>query len=358
MKKLLLPLLALLLTACPSQHTPSPEALPPELHDPALAAELDERFLMIYFSPYEEKANQQISLRAYTYRHDQLTLEQTLTIPLGGFPDQLMHMGQVVQPAKKLHKVYFTLANHDLYEGTFESCRLMEFDAPTGSIREILTFTQYLDSWYYYEPTHTIYAYDRKEFALVAIDPASSETKAVASFEYGEGTIHPYPVNDQRLLIFIDQEDGFFRCQINPLTGQATLTRLDQVSGISSYRNEMYVRIPPFYFENRRLTLTGPTGSRSLQDVDYGEGSFWISDDKFLVRKQDYTYHLLNTQLEVVGQFHMPGLTLWEVLDNSILVAWYQGEVRKLGLLDFELRRLTELPGINPKHMISIMNLN
>lgn len=320
--------------------------------------EVSERFLLINYSPYKEKQDRDIELLVYSVNDKGSLLEKTIRIPLGHYREDLFHLGQMVQTGSRLEKIYFVLSEEDLHDGTFEHCKLMEYDVQLETTREIMTFGDYFKSWYYYEPTHRIYAYEDLSHSLICIDPVSLKTDTLATFRNWPANIHAYPMRDDLLVLFVDHsDDGFFQFDINPLNGHFKQTPLKNIWHFNHFRNGVFLETMEVHTAPKEIRITDLAGRRTMEYDFLRPDAYWINDREFLIRKDRDLLHKINTDLEITAEYQITGINPLQVLNNHLVAIFHEDDEQKTGLFDFNLQKLIELPKTDHRHYIGIMNL-
>lgn len=252
-------------------------------------------------------------------------------------------------------KVYLSIYKADEMEGTFDYNKILEYDINSDSIREIMSFSDYFNSWYLSTPNNKIYGFDSSSKSILSIEINTLKVDTLYTYTSYFEEIEYHPDTDKSLdIITFDRKNGVAKFNINYDTSKIIKTNLYPLTSFSSYRKNSVVQTYKDYNSDiEELRIYNKSGKKSIPFDFKNFNTLWINDTEFLVIKKN-EIQKINTDLEVVNSFKRKNIHVIDVVDDLIFISYFEENEDKVGVLTFDFEHLIEIPNIKSEEIVAI----
>lgn len=253
------------------------------------------------------------------------------------------------------NKIYMSIYKADEMEGTFDYNKILEYNLKNDSIREVISFSDYFNSWYLSTPSNKIFGFDNTTKSLISVDLDSSIVDTLyTSTSYFEEIEYHLNNNKSLDVITFDRENGLIKFNIDLSTNKTVKTTLHPLTSFSSYRKGLVIQTYKDFKNNiEELRIYENSKEKSIPFDFKNFNTFWLNDFEFIVIKDD-EIQKMNTDLEVINSFKYNNIHIIDVTSDLIFVSYYENNDKKVGALDFDFENLIEIPNIEPEEIVLI----
>lgn len=256
------------------------------------------------------------------------------------------------------NKMYFSIYKADEMEGEFYYNKILEYNLNNDSIREIISFSDYLNSWYLSTVNRKIYSFDNTGKTIISVDLLNSIVDTLYKFTSYFDEIDYYPINKDYLNIITSNKDiGVIKFKVNLKTNEISKTEIcHPTTSSTSYNNGVVVETFKDYNNYiEELRIYNHSERKSIPYNFKNFNVFWISDSNFVAIKEN-EIQKINLDLEVVNVFKKRRIHIIDVVKNLILISYYEDKDEKVGLLNYDFKNLIEIPNIKASDIVVIKN--
>ncbi|TXD50623.1 MULTISPECIES: hypothetical protein [unclassified Polaribacter] len=253
------------------------------------------------------------------------------------------------------NKVFMSIYKADEMEGIFDYNKILEYNVKNDSIKEIVSFSDYFNSWSLSTYNNKIYGFDHtsKAFISISLNNLEIDTLYVSNSSFDEIEYH-YNKNQFLDIIAFNRENGVIKFNIDFVTNKLNKTILYPLKSFSSYRKGIAIgTYKDFSSNTEELTLYNGSNKKSVPFDFKNFNTHWINDSEFLVIKQD-EIQKIDTNLEVVDVFKREKIHIIDVTTDFILISYFMENEEKVGLLDFDFKKIIDIPNILPEDIVLI----
>jgi hypothetical protein len=252
-------------------------------------------------------------------------------------------------------KVYLSIYKADEMEGIFEYNKILEYNVKNDSIKEVISFSDYFNSWYLSTLNNKIYGFDTSSKAIVAIELNSLKVDTLYTYTSYFEEIEYYPNNDKSLdIVTFDRKDGVTKFNVNYDTSEIIKTNLYPLTSFSSYRNNSVIQTyKDFNNDIEELRIYNNSGKKSIPFNFKNFNTLWINDAEFIAIKEN-EIQKINTDLEIVNSFKRKNIHVIDVKDDLIFISYSEENEDKVGILSFDFEHLIEIPTIKSEEIVAI----
>ncbi|WP_299683628.1 hypothetical protein [uncultured Dokdonia sp.] len=327
--------------------------------------ENNSNFIIITHDYNYEKDYYRINLNEYNLKGNKLKSNKR-NLSFGKYKDVLMG-GKYntsgayypVQFDNNQNKMYMSIYRADEIEGTFDYSKILEYNLKNDSIREIISFSDYFNSWYLSASNKKIFGFDNSIKSLISVELNNSKVDTLytsnSSFEEIE-----YHLNKDKSLdvITFDRESGLTKFNVDISTNKTFKTTLQPLTSFSSYRKGVILQTYKDFTNNiEELRIYKNSKKKSIPFDFKNFNTYWINDFEFIVIKKD-EIQKINTDLEIIDSFSHNKIHVIDVISDLIFVSYYENNDKKISTLNFDFENLVEIPNIKPEEIVSIIENN
>ena len=253
-----------------------------------------------------------------------------------------------VQLSADAKKVYWSIYSADEMEGTFDWCKLLEYNAETETVREIAQFSDYFSSWILSEENNHIYGFTAGKKALLSVNlnTLTVDTLFRSSTYFEDAT---YVKESGKLVVVpYSREEGLLRLTIDLQTQQLSQEKLYSMKDFSSYRNGMAVETYTNHRSIRSIKVYTPGGNKEQAIAFSNHNTYWLDDQHFVVKVGE-VLKVYNLNLQETNSLSLEKVNIVDVIGNALLVSYYINKQKKLMLLskDFQHQKPLDIADVN-----------
>lgn len=306
-----------------------------------------------------------INLNKYDLQGSKLKSDK-LNLSFGKFKDVLMAgkynasgANYPVQFDNVRNKLYLSIYKADEMEGTFDYCKILEYNLKNDSIREIKSFSDYFYSWYLSISSNKLFGFDNISKSIISVELSNSKVDTLYTHNYPFEEIEYYINKDKSLdIITFNRESGLIKFNIDLSTNKILKTTLQPLTSFSSYRQGLIVQTYKDFRNNiEELRIYKNSKKKSIPFDFKNFNTFWITDFQFIVIKNN-EIQKINTNLEIIDSFSHNRIHIIDVTGDMIFISYYENNEEKIGALSFDFKNLIEIPNIKPEEIVAIIKNN
>lgn len=253
-----------------------------------------------------------------------------------------------VQLSSDAKKVYWSIYSADEMEGTFDWCKLLEYNTETDTVREIAQFSDFFSSWILSEENNHIYGFTAGKKALLSINLNTLSVDTLfRSNSYFEDATY-VKEGDKLVVIPYSREDGLLRLTIDLQTQQVSQEKLYSMKDFSSYRNGMAIETYTNHRSISSIKVYTPGSNREQAIVFSNHNTYWLDDQHFVVKVGELL-KVYNLNLQEINSLFLEKVNIVDVIGNALLVSYYLHDQEQLMLLskDFQHQKPLDIADVN-----------
>ncbi len=263
-----------------------------------------------------------------------------------------------VQFKNDLSKVYLCIENIDEMEGIFNFCKLVEYDVAKKKFREVISFTESVASWYFFEQKNIIYWDDYSTKSLLSINLDSNITDTILGPKEYSGSVDYQLENDQLTFLF-STNDTLTIWKLSPEDSKPEKIRTiklgpyknQKIGGYSSYRKGYMVEtFSDFKTDKGFILHTSSTIKKKYIDfINFGTN--WTDDDHFTLEMED-SILIFNKELEVVQKLETHKMHVYQAFPDAILVVFLRNNKWEMALYSTDFLTHKNLSSLDEGQLI------